>query len=166
MLTKQSMTMGNDRKYCTLQIVLIIAAIVLAGCSTYAVDRYSISSDNVVVWRSFEEKINVGEFTATKPGVTQITCRGVGPIKTPDGNPFEIFIREAFMDEIQIADLYSPSAAITLTGNLDEIDFSSNEGLWKISLTVYSSNGKSISVVEEYSYTTVSAQQSTSIFLA
>ena len=81
-------------------------------------------------------------------------CRGVGPIKTPDGQTFENFIKKAFVDELKIAESYSASSSITLTGNLDAIDFSSNSGTWNLALTVNSSNGNSISVSENYSYTT------------
>jgi hypothetical protein len=81
-------------------------------------------------------------------------CRGVGPIKTPDGQTFENFIKKALVDELKIAEAYSNSATITLTGNLDAIDFSSNSGTWNLALTVNSSNGHSLSASENYSYTT------------
>ncbi len=80
-------------------------------------------------------------------------CRGVGPIKTPDGEPFSEFVRKAFLDELKIASVYSASAPITLTGNLDSIDFSSASGGWNLALTVKSSNGKSLSVNESYAFT-------------
>jgi hypothetical protein len=81
-------------------------------------------------------------------------CRGVGPIKTPDGEPFAEYVRKALLDELKISNSYSPSSLVTIAGNLDEIDFSSNTGSWKLALTVKASNGKSMSVSENYSYTT------------
>jgi hypothetical protein len=103
----------------------------------YAAARYSISADNVRTLRTFKgQTVNVGAFTAAKPGQTEITCRGVGPIKTPDGEPFEQFIRKAFLDEMTIAELYVPDAPVSLTGRLDSIDFSSGIGEpWSIALT-------------------------------
>jgi hypothetical protein len=81
-------------------------------------------------------------------------CRGVGPIKTPDGEAFEHFVRKAFVDELTIAEIYSSDAPITIRGRLDGIDFSSGVGAtWNIALTVTSSNGQSLSVSEEYGYT-------------
>ena len=80
-------------------------------------------------------------------------CRGVGPIKTPDGEAFSDFVRKALIDELKIASIYSASAPVTLTGNLDALDFSSNGGLWNLSLTVKASNGKSMTATEAYSYT-------------
>jgi hypothetical protein len=81
-------------------------------------------------------------------------CRAVGPIKTPDGEPFCEYIRKALVDELRMANVFSTNAPVTLTGNLDQIDFSSNSGTWEIALTVRCSNGKSMTVSENYSYTT------------
>ena len=63
------------------------------------------------------------------------------------------FVRKALLDELKIANSYSPSAPVTITGNLDAIDFSSNSGNWNLALTVKASNGKSMSVSESYAYT-------------
>jgi len=134
--------------------VLSAITVLASGCSTYSATRYSISADNVVALRSLNGKIlNVGAFSASTPGQTEIMCRGVGPIKTPDGEPFSEFVRKAMLDEFKIANIYSSSAPVTITGNLDAIDFSSNSGNWNLSLTVRSSNGKSLSVSESYGYT-------------
>ena len=138
-----------------LPLTLVSLTVLFSGCSTYSASRYSINSDNVVAMRTLNGKmINVGSFSATKPGEKEIMCRGVGPIKTPDGEPFSEFVRKAFLDELKIASVYSATAPVTLTGNLDAIDFSSANGGWNLSLTVKSSNGKSLSVNESYPFTT------------
>ena len=137
-------------------IFIALATVVLAGCSTYAASRYAISADTVRTLRTFKgQTVAVGDFTATKPGQKEIMCRAVGPIKTPDGETFEAFIRKALIDELTIAEIYAPSAPIVLTGRLDEIDFSSGpaEAAWKIALTVRSSNGKTLAVREVYGFT-------------
>ena len=135
--------------------VSIILALFVSGCSTYAANRYSISVDNVTTLKKISgTQLNVGQFTATKPGLTEIMCRGVGPIKTPDGETFENYIRKAFIDELKLSELYSENAPVTLTGNLDNINFSSNSGTWDLSLTIKSSNGKVLSVSETYSFKT------------
>ena len=131
-----------------------VFALLLTGCSTYAASRYSISADNVTALRAFRgQTVNVGKFTAAEPGRTEIMCRGVGPIKTPDGEAFEDFIRKAFVDELKIAEIYGAQAPVVLTGRLDAIDFQSGaDAAWKIKVTLSSSNGKSLSVAEEYGY--------------
>jgi len=136
-------------------LILLLLAALLSGCSTYAASRYSISADNVVALRTLTGKaVNLGAFTSSEPGKREIMCRGVGPIKTPDGEPFSEFIRKALLDELRIANAFSPNAPVTLTGNLDQIDYSSTTGSWALALTVKSSNGKSMAVAENYSYTT------------
>lgn len=133
--------------------LLLVA--MLSGCSTYSANRYSISADNVVALRTLNGKtINVGAFSSSEPGLSEIMCRGVGPIKTPDGEPFSEYIRKALLDELRIANVFSPTSTTTLTGNLDKIDFSSNTGNWNLALTIKSSNRRSMVVTENYSYTT------------
>jgi len=143
------------KKICTHLILILIAfcnIAVLTGCGLGTTSYFS-SADNVTTLRALgDNKINVGDFTSYKPGLKEIWCRGVGPIKTPDGNTYADFIKEALIDELQIAELYDVGASITLNGNLDSIDFSSWTGKWEIALTVNSSNGESISVSETYSF--------------
>jgi hypothetical protein len=139
-----------------MKITLIIACVaaLLSGCSTYSASRYSISADNVTALRSLDGKVvNIGAFSSSTPGQKEIMCRGVGPIKTPDGETFADFVRKALVDEMRIANAYSATAPVTLTGNLDAIDFSSNSGNWNLVLTVKSSNGKSMSASESYAFT-------------
>jgi len=134
-------------------IPLLLSCLVLAGCSTYATGRYSISPDNVVVLRNYENvRISVGEFTATEPGLTELSCRMAMPIQTPDKTTFEEYIRQAFIDEMQIAGIYSEDAPVILTGHLDKISFSSMSGKWYIDLTVTTKGGQSISVQTIYDY--------------
>jgi hypothetical protein len=134
--------------------VLGLSVVLFSGCSTYAVDRYSSSVDNVVALRKLDTTMNVGDFSATEPGETKIMCRGVGPIVTPDQQPFEDYIRGALEDELKLAEVYDANASITLSGNLDNVDFSSASGTWDLELTVESSNGESLSVSESYDFKT------------
>lgn len=134
---------------------VIALTIFISGCSTYAANRYAVSVDNVTALKKLNDtQISVGQFTATKSGITEIMCRGLGPIKTPDGETFENYIRKAFIDELKLAELYSKNSSIMLTGNLDHIDFSSNSGIWNLAVTIKSTNGKAITASENYSYTT------------
>lgn len=136
-------------------IIASIALIALTGCSTFATTRYSPSVDNIQTLKTFKgSQVKVGNFSSFSPGVSIITCRGFGPVKTPDGEPFSEYVRKALMDELKIADIYSTEAPIMLSGQLNQLDFSSASGNWSISLTVNSSNGKSITVNDNYKFTT------------
>ena len=127
----------------------------LSGCSTYATSRYAINADNVTSLREQNTRpLGVGNFTSTDVGQREIMCRGVGPIKTPDGETFADFVRKGLVDELKIAGVFSGNAPITLTGNLNRVEFSSTSGSWDLSLTVNSSNGKSMTVNEKYVFST------------
>ncbi|SIT34857.1 conserved exported hypothetical protein [Paraburkholderia ribeironis] len=138
-------------------LIAVFSVAVLAGCtSTYAVHRYSISADNVVALKSIGHEISVGAFTQAQvpnqsPG--EIMCRAVAPIKTPDGEPFAAFIRNALISELKLAGVYADTAPISLSGHLDSIDFSTVKGAWDIQLTITSSNGKSMTQAVHYSFT-------------
>ncbi|HYK12986.1 MAG TPA: hypothetical protein VEW70_03280, partial [Burkholderiales bacterium] len=108
----------------------------------------------IVALRALNGKtVNVGAFSASKPGEREIMCRAVGPIKSPDGELFSDFVRKAFVDELKIAGAFSGNAPVSLIGNLDAIDFSSASGGWNLALTIKSSNGKSMAVSEQYVFT-------------
>src|SRR5690554_690029 len=138
--------------------VVVLFTLGLAGCSTYAVPRYSVSTDTVVALREVGDvKVEVGEFLSTKePGPNdrpgEIMCRGVGPIKTPDGESYSEYVRKAFISELIIANIYSKEAPIELTGKVTELDFDSMGGSWTVGLQIHSSNGKSVEVANTYKY--------------
>lgn len=128
----------------------------LAGCSTYMPQRYSISADNNVALKTFEAgNIDVGPFTG--PANFDNSCRAAGPISPPDNMSFEAYIQKALADELKVAGKFDDKTPkITLTGDLEQLSFSSSRGLtggtWDIGLRVKSSNGKSIFVSEHYEF--------------
>lgn len=144
------------RKLTITAAVIVLAG--LAGCSTYAVPRYSVSTDTVLALRAIGDvKVEVGEFVGAKEAgpndkVGEIMCRGVGPIKTPDGESYAEYVRKALISELVMANLYAKDAPIELTGKLNELDFQSTKGYWTVSLEILSSNGKSLEVENTYEY--------------
>jgi hypothetical protein len=117
------------------------------GCSSYVVSKYGVSVENVAALKKWgTPKVSVARFTATGESATEISCRLVGPLMTPDQKPFQDYIRNALADELRVAEFYAEAGPVTLTGNLDKIEFSSTDGTWTLGLTVKSSNGQSISV--------------------
>jgi len=136
-------------------IAVCLSAILLGGCSTYAANRYTPSTDNVVTLRDMEIKpIDVGqiEYDAEKPN--ELMCRAVGPIQTPDKESFGEFVRGALVDELRMAEKYDENSDVRLSGELREFTFSSNQGYWSIRLYLESNNSQSMEVAERYEYTT------------
>lgn len=132
-----------------------LVALLLTGCATYSAQQYSTSSENVSTLQSLGNiKVNVGNFTSTNKGLHSIVCRAAGKISPPGGYTYAEFVRKAIIDELSYAKKYSTGAAVTLTGNLDHILFSSTSGEWHFTLTVTSSNGQSLTVADKYDYRT------------
>ena len=136
-------------------MIIGVVGFMVAGCSTYAAPRYSPSADNVTALKQAlgpGRKIAVGPFAATETGRTEFDCRLVGPVKTPDGQSFEAYIRKALVDELQIADAYAENSPTAITGNLKSIDMDSFGGTWTIVLAVSSNAGASYTVTEVFKY--------------
>jgi hypothetical protein len=136
--------------------LLVIMSLATTGCAIYPASRYSTSAETLTALRAFRgQTVAVAAFTARTPGRTKIICRGMNAIKTPDGEPFEEFIRQALIAELTIADVYAVSAPVVLTGVLESIDFSSGAtgAFWDIALTLRSHGDKSLDVTEHYVFT-------------
>lgn len=134
-------------------LAIVAACALLGGCANLTTQRYSSSADNVVALRALSNNpVNVGTFASWKPGLKSIGCRGVGPVLTPDGETYADYIRKALTDELKLANAYSATSPITITGNLGSADFASMDGKWMFALTATSTNGKSVSVESMHKY--------------
>ena len=70
---------------------------------------------------------------------------------------FEAYMQKALVDELKFGDAYSDtSPRLTLTGKVENLNFSSSRGLtggtWDSALQLQSSNGKSMRAVEHYEF--------------
>lgn len=136
---------------------VLVFCVSLAACSTYSVDRYAVSMDSQEELRNVSAdapnaKVAVAPFSAIKPGQTELSCRAVGPIKTPDGESFENYIRKALVDQLRFAGLFSEQSTTVIQGQVDKIDFDSMERMWYIVLRIMSNTGGEFVIVEDYDY--------------
>lgn len=132
-------------------LLFVVLAMFVAGCETYSAPRYGMSADNIVALRALAPaRIAVGAFA--EPQKFADGCRAAGPITAADGIGFAAYIRKALIDELKIAGVYDERAPVTLTGTLDHLAFSSTVAWWNLTLTVRSSNGRSVTVQEEYKF--------------
>lgn len=121
----------------TRMLSAVAAAAVLASGCAYNTSQYGASVRNVETIKSHNLKpVAVAQFKSSKPGLASITCRAAGPVTVSPS--FESYIEKAFIDELRLAGAYNPSSNITLTGTLEEVDFSSgmSDGNWTFTLTV------------------------------
>jgi hypothetical protein len=138
------------------KIVSLVSVLSLSACSTYMPQRYSISADTNVALKSIGVgHIYVGTFKG--PANFDNSCRAAGPISPPDNMSFETYIQKALADELKVAGAFDDKTPkVTLTGDVEQLAFSSSRGLtggsWDIGLRVNSSNGKSTYVSEHYEF--------------
>jgi len=130
-----------------------IIGILSTGCS-YNVSKYGASVENVNTIKRLDKKINVQKITSNKPGLSSITCRAAGPVGTPDSMPFETYIRNALISELQLADKFDPKSNLVINGHLENIDFNSNIGManWQFTLKATSNKNKSVLIKSTYEF--------------
>lgn len=138
-------------KFC-LRATAGLLAVLLAGCSiTHPTPGYVTSTDNFFILRDLKgSQINIGAFTASIPAKEK-SCRAAS-VATPDRGDFSEYVRNAFVRELRGAGIYSPNAPITLTGNLDVLELAAFKGEWNMTLTLKSSNSRSLTVSSKTSF--------------
>jgi len=142
-----------SRRIVSSALSLVVVTPFMIGCATYSAVRYASMAETVATLRQYRATpVNVGAFTMKNSRGASIDCRGAGPVQTPDDEPIEEYVRKALVSELIMAEVYSQTAPVTLTGFLEEFDFSSMKGRWKITLVVTSSNGRQVTVPEDYDY--------------
>jgi hypothetical protein len=139
---------------------VLMLAFVLGACSSlliYMPPRYSISEDNAKSIKRFGGgNINVGLFkmAAEFDNSCDITA---GSVRMPDNLSFEGYIQKGLVDELKNAGMFDDATPkITLSGTVEELSVFSRRNIytstWKIGLRVDSSNGKSVSVTDQFNF--------------
>jgi hypothetical protein len=133
-------------------LIMVVVAALISGCA-YNVAQYGASVRNVESIKEYNIKpVTVAQFTSAKPGLTSITCRAAGPVTvTPS---FEGYIERAFIDELKLAGVYNTASNITLSGRLEEVDFSSGmtDGNWTFVLTLSNNRNESFTTKSIFNF--------------
>ena len=114
-------------------------------------------------------QINVQDFTSSNPGQGVFSCVTGMQIITPGDESFARYLRNAFISELERVKAFSPQGNPSLAAHLDRIGYSISsrpndlapgfggtlesmvkEGYLGLSLTVNSSNGRSLVIGEKY----------------
>lgn len=135
-----------------LLFTIAIAASLLSGCA-FKTLPYSASASNVDGIRAANIKpVSVSTFQSTKPGLSSIVCRAVGPVTVESS--FESYIEKAFVLELRQAGLYDQNSKLVLNGKLEQLDFSSGmtDGNWVMELTVSNSRNESYTTNSNFNF--------------
>ena len=131
----------------------VIFMALLSGCASYSVVPYGASVSNVNSIKSYNLKpVSVGQFHASAPGQISIPCRAAGYVTVSPS--FEAYIQKAFVDELSLAGIYDPSSPLVITGELKQIDFSSNieNSNWSFTLTITNNKNQSYTTNSKFEF--------------
>jgi len=141
-------------------------ATALSGCETTNSIPYKASVTNVIsIQQTLQEKgkkVSIGTISLA-PGVEESPlCRLMGPVVVAPGKTLPTYIKEAFQEELFMAQVYSPNAPTVIDGRLEKLSFSSiSPANWEITLSVKSNVSDGYTVSAKYpfdtSYTAMSA---------
>lgn len=135
------------------------AAILLTGCETTNSIPYKASTENVIAiqqtMQARNKKVSLGSVTM-KPGVTESPmCRLMGPVKVAPGKTPTQYIREAFQEELFMAQAYAPDSPTVIDATVDTLSFSSvSPANWEIAMSVKSNQSPGYTVVTTYPFAT------------
>jgi hypothetical protein len=134
-------------------------ALVLAGCSTTNSIPYKASTANVIALQTAlkqsNAKVSLGSFSMAKGVEEELLCRLMGPVKVAPGKTLSAYVKEAFQEELFMAQAYDPAAPISIEGTIERLSFSSvTPANWDIAMRVSSNRSPGFSVSVKYNYNT------------
>jgi hypothetical protein len=126
--------------------ILLAAVALVAGCSTTNSIPYKASTSNVITLqntvKASNTKVSLGNFSMASGVTEELMCRLMGPVKVAPGKTMSTFIKEAFQEELFLAQAYDTNAPVKSPAN------------WEISMRVSSNKSPGYTVVVKYNYDT------------
>ena len=122
--------------------------IFLAGCGPLTLDHYKLEPDNTAELKKLKNaNIGLGEFIDVQK------YKGNCSITPPANQTYAAYTKQAFSKELKAAGLLNENTPrITLSGRIEKLE--SSTGTWDMTLTLISSNGKSMTTSEHYEFDT------------
>jgi hypothetical protein len=135
------------------------AAVLVIGCSTTNSIPYKASTNNVIALQNTlkqtNTKVSLGSFSLANGVEENLMCRLMGPVKVAPGKSLSTFIKEAFQEELFMAQAYDSNAPIKIEGQIERLSFSSvSPANWEIGMRIKSNQSESYSVLVQYNYDT------------
>lgn len=127
----------------------------LTGCETTNAIPYKASSSNVAtIQTNLEENKELAIGDVTMSSTTSLMCRLNGDIIVYPGKTIPEYVKDAFLEELIMAQKYNAKAS-KVSIDLNDVSFSSvTPANWSISATVSSTNGVSFPVEVKHQFDT------------
>lgn len=131
----------------------------LAGCETTNSIPYKASTTNVIaIQQSLQaqgKKVAVGSITMANGVEENPLCRLMGPVVVAPGKTLPQYIKDAFQEELFMAQVYQHNAPAVIDGRLEKLSFSSvSPASWDITMSVKSGSTPGYTVVVKYPFDT------------
>ena len=139
--------------------ILLAAGALVAGCSTTNSIPYKASTSNIIKIQkalvASNTKVTLGTFSLSNGVEEELTCRLLGPVKVAPGKTMSTFIKEAFQEELFLAQAYDTNAPVKIEGQIQKMSFSSvSPANWEITMRVSSNKSPGYTVAVKYKYDT------------
>lgn len=140
-------------------IIILSFVLTVVGCATTNSNSYKASTNNVITLQNNLKqnniKVSLGSFALTNGTDDQFTCRMLGPLKVAPGKTIPTYIKEAFQEELFLAQSYDSNSKIVLEAQIDHLAFSSvSPAYWDISMRISSNNSAGYTVAVKYNFDT------------
>jgi hypothetical protein len=137
--------------------IVISCALVVAGCATTNSIPYKASTNNVIqiqnTFKSNNSKVSLGDFVVGNGVDQELNCRLLGPVKVSPGKTLSTYIKEAFQEELFMAQAYDSAANVKIDGVIEKIAFSSvSPANWEIVMRVNSNKSAGYTVAVKYEF--------------
>lgn len=133
-----------------------VVAVLLAGCETTNSFPYKASTENVIaIQQNLQaKKVSVADIQLA-PGVDESPlCRLNGPVKVAPGKTIPQYVKEAFEEELFMAQAYDVKGP-AIQGRIEELSFSSvSPANWTIRMFVKSPSSPGYEVSVKYQFDT------------
>ena len=142
-----------------LSLAAVVLAFSVSGCETTNSIPYKASTANVIsIQQSLQaqgKKVSIGSVTLA-PGVEESPlCRLNGPVKVAPGKSLPQYIKDAFQEELFMAQVYQTNAPAAIDGRLEALSFSSvSPASWDITMSVKSNISPGYTVSIKYPFET------------
>ena len=147
--------MNNNKN----KLIIAVLVLLVSGCETTNSIPYKASTANVIsIQQSLQsqgKKVSIGAVTLA-PGVEESPlCRLNGPVKVAPGKTLPQYIKDAFQEELFLAQVYQADAPTVIDGRLESLSFSSvSPASWDITMSVKSNASSGYTVSVKYPFDT------------
>lgn len=140
-------------------LLATISMVVLTGCETTNSIPYKASTANVIAIQSKlqpqNQKVALADIRLATGVEANPLCRLMGPVVVAPGKTLPQYIKEAFQEELFMAQAYSATSTNVIEGRLEALSFSSvSPANWTISMSVKSNNSAGYTITSKFSFDT------------